>query len=267
MKKFICLSLLLLSGIGATHAQSTPFTPQCLTNMVTTPTYQANDKDKLDRRARVLCRTNYVSYFDPMTKTPLWVAEKVELTAKAERVNDFQPDPDVPLGAQAALNDYKNSKFDRGHMAPAADMTSDKAMQESFYLTNMVPQVGPNMNRGIWADLETTVRKIAEREGAVYVFTGPIFDSQTQTIGRSKVWVPTELYKIIYRPKNKQIMAYIIPNKQIVTRKTKTLDPGNSNYPQTTAEAAINCKRTCDSEDFRVDIKEVEAKTKFKFFN
>lgn len=247
-------------------AQNLP--EKCTQNMATLPSYQGADRDKLDRRARMLCRTNYVSYFDPMTKTPLWVAERVQVDVKVERVNNFQPDPDVPYAAQATLNDYVNSKLDRGHMAPAADMTTDAAMQESFYLTNMVPQVGPNMNRGIWADLETTVRKIAEKEGSVFVYTGPIFNQSAPnaTMGRSQVWIPVELYKIIYRPKTQQIMAYIIPNRQVVTRKTRKLDEGNPQIPQTTAPAAINCNSVCDTEDFRVDLRVVEAKTKFKFF-
>jgi endonuclease G len=59
-------------------------------------------------------------------------------------------------------------------MAPSADMAWDEqAMSESFYLSNMVPQVGIGMNRGIWKDLEEKVRKWTLDRKSVYVFTGP----------------------------------------------------------------------------------------------
>lgn len=65
-------------------------------------------------------------------------------------------------------------------MAPAADMRvqdgkgldGTQSMSESFYLTNMVPQVGMNNNRGIWSDLEGQVRGWAVYiEGQVLVVT------------------------------------------------------------------------------------------------
>lgn len=246
------------------------FEELCAVNIFKQPEYLGNDKEKLERRTRLLCYENYATFFDPMTKTPLWVYEKVDKDVNVKRVDNFTPDPNLNPLMQASLADYRNSKFDRGHMAPAADMRNEKAMAQSFYMTNMVPQVGPNMNRGIWADLESTVRAIANKEGPIYVITGPAFINEGKaipTIGKSKVWVPTHLYKIIYRPKSNQVMAYMMPNKQIVTRKTKTLDGGNGAYPQTTAEQAINCNgKPCSSEDFRINYKDIEKAISFKFF-
>jgi DNA/RNA endonuclease G (NUC1) len=38
----------------------------------------------------------------------------------------------------AQLSDYKNSRYDRGHLASAQDMRFDSIREsESFYLTNM----------------------------------------------------------------------------------------------------------------------------------
>ncbi len=231
------------------------------------------DAEKITRRAFSLCRINYFSYFDPASKTPLWVGEVVANTqGKEPRTDNFGPDPDVPLRAQASLKDYKGTKFDRGHMAPAADMVGADAMNQSFYLTNMVPQVGPNMNRGVWADLEGMVRKISDKEGPVVVYSGPIFDAaglgmnQIATIGTSNVWVPTHLYKVIYRPASGQMMSYILPNVQVVTRKTKNLDAGNEQYVQTMPQKAVNCNSSCTTESFKVKIEEVEARTGLTFF-
>jgi endonuclease G len=234
------------------------------------PVVVSVEKDKVARRSFYLCESNYAVQFDPATKTPLWVSERLigsqQDSTFVERVDNFQPHPIVPKPAQASLNDYRSSKFDRGHMAPAADMLSEYAMEQSFYLTNMIPQVGPNMNRGIWADLEKMARKWSESRGEVLVVTGPIFGEKTQTLGNSKVWVPTHLYKIVLDPKTSESLAFIMPNQQIVTRKTKSLDAGNPNYPQTTPSQAVNCGRTCTIDDFIVPLSTVEQYSQLQFF-
>lgn len=237
------------------------------------------DNNRVENRSFYLCRTAYAVQFDPAYKTPLWVAENLTAQritgAKESRTDDFQPDPQVPFAAQASLNDYKGSKFDRGHNAPAADMkvlnTSGynvtQAMSESFYLTNMFPQVGMNNNRGIWSDLEGQVRGWSVRKGQLLVVTGPVFVKGFQTIGKSRVAVPTYLYKVIVDPKTLQAIAFLIPNQQIVTRRTNKLDKGNVNYPQTLPDSAINCNSKCTIANFAVPVGKVEQMTGLKFFS
>lgn len=112
----------------------------------------------------LLCRKGHLLSHSQENKTPFWVIE--HLTAEkansdvSDRVNKFKADPALAKGKRAELSDYKNSGYDKGHMAPAADMKWDlDAMLECFYLSNMVPQVGKGMNRGIWARLENKVSK------------------------------------------------------------------------------------------------------------
>ena len=53
---------------------------------------------------------------------------------------------------------YRGSGYDRGHLKPAADSKgSMEEMESSFLMTNMAPQT-PNLNRGIWKQLEEAVR-------------------------------------------------------------------------------------------------------------
>ncbi|KUF97770.1 hypothetical protein AM588_10011471 [Phytophthora nicotianae] len=52
---------------------------------------------------------------------------------------------------------------------------SQGAMDESFLMTNMSPQVGVGFNRGYWSRLEGFVRHLAGQYDAVYVITGPLF--------------------------------------------------------------------------------------------
>jgi endonuclease G, mitochondrial len=101
-------------------------------------------------------------------------------------------------------------------MAPNADFSWDQeAAKQSFYLSNMVPQVGRGMNQGIWKDLESAVRLWAVRRGAVYVYTGPIYESPYKTIGPGKVAVPTALYKIVYDPATYESVTFVMPNRAL----------------------------------------------------
>ena len=81
-----------------------------------------------------------------------WVAYQLtddEVQGTIERTNNFRADQNITTGS-AALADYKGSGYDRGHLAPAADMRwSHNAMSDSFFMSNMSPQL-PGFNRGVW---------------------------------------------------------------------------------------------------------------------
>lgn len=146
-----------------------------------------------------------------------WVAYK--LTSKmihgpAERKNNFKADPKVTTGS-ASLADYKGSGYDRGHLCPAASMKIDQqAMSESFYMSNMSPQV-PAFNRGKWKSLEAKVRKLTLKNDSLYVVSGPVFKNIKGEIGHNKVSVPGYYFKVIYFPRQKKTLAYLMPNRKI----------------------------------------------------
>ena len=155
----------------------------------------------------------YIEYHEQ----PAWVIYKLtraELQAKvAKRTNRFREDPEIPTGS-ATNADYRKSGYDRGHLAPAADMAfSVQTMADSFFFSNMSPQV-PAFNRGIWKRLEEQVRKFALQEGEIMVVTGPVLPKEKSiTIGNNKVTVPDRYYKVVYdlTPPQKMI-GFIIPN-------------------------------------------------------
>jgi len=171
-------------------------------------------------QGELLCRKGYLLSHSPDNKTPIWVIEHLteeKASGTIPRYNKFEADPDLNVGERAELGDYKGSKFDRGHMAPAADMRwAQQAMEECFYLSNMVPQVGRGFNQGIWKNLEEHVRDWAINRGELYVFTGPIYDGGVkEVIGKNKVAVPTHLYKIVYDPHKAEAIAFIMPNQKL----------------------------------------------------
>lgn len=145
-----------------------------------------------------------------------WVAYQLtaaSLRAKnVPRTNNFIPDPQVSTKS-AKHGDYSHSGYTRGHMAPAGDMAFDtRAMKESFYMSNMSPQL-KECNGGIWRELEENVRDWAIQRGSIYVVSGPIISPHFKTIGNhTKIAIPDSFYKVLLDTDRKEGIAYIIPN-------------------------------------------------------
>jgi len=165
----------------------------------------------------IVDREGYALGYSEYHEQASWVIYRMtyeEATAKvANREDNFREDPQIPSGS-ATLADYKKSGKDRGHLAPAADMSfSIKTMDESFYMSNMSPQE-PDFNRGIWKDLEAQVRSFAITEKDIYVVTGPILpQTKTITIGPNKVTVPDRYYKVVWsRTPPGKMIGFILPN-------------------------------------------------------
>jgi endonuclease G len=176
-------------------------------------------KLKNDVQTQYICRTDYAVNIDYKTKVANYVVEHIEpshLLTKVKRKNDFREDKIIPVQFRATLEDYSGEKYDRGHLAPAADFSYDKfVMSESFLLSNMIPQNKYN-NRIIWRVLEEHVRGLAKKYDT-YVITGTVFYPTHKSIGNG-VGVPDEIYKIVITNGNK-LSAYLFPNKAIKSMK------------------------------------------------
>ena len=145
-----------------------------------------------------------------------WVAyllTRNETNSLFKRGNNFCADPLVP-GTDLS-SDYYKSNYDRGHLAPAGDMGFSKtAMDETFYYTNMSPQVA-SFNRGVWKKLETQVRNWAVEYDSLYIVTGPIFSDSMKVIGPHRVAVPTAYYKVVldnHKGKEK-VIGFVMQNE------------------------------------------------------
>lgn len=161
----------------------------------------------------IVKHTYYTLAYSEENEQAYWVYYELTpefINGGQSRTDDFRADPMVSTGS-ATLNDYKSSGYDRGHLCPAADMALNKtSMSESFYLSNMSPQV-PGFNRGIWSTMEDQVRKWALSYQKLYVVTGPIFKDTKGTIGEDQVTVPGYYYKVLFDGKDKMI-GLILPN-------------------------------------------------------
>lgn len=147
-----------------------------------------------------------------------WVAYKLTKTSfndNIERTNDYRYDPFVKTESATPF-DYKGSGYDMGHLAPARTMSySYTSMSESFYLSNISPQV-PAFNRGIWKRLEEKVRYWAMMNDSIFVVTGPILNNPIGKIGINNVSVPKAFYKTLVGYSNGKVkgIAFIMPNEK-----------------------------------------------------
>lgn len=165
---------------------------------------------------------NYEGYtlsFNSKMHIPNWVVWELtgtEVVGVNPRKDNFRGDDNVKGSAEKW--DYSYSGYDRGHMAPAGDMKwSKKAMDESFYMTNMCPQAKA-LNTGAWKRLEEKCRQWAEIDSAIIIVCGPVLtDSIEEYIGDSRVAVPQRFFKVILSPyvDNPRGIGFIMPNSKV----------------------------------------------------
>lgn len=170
---------------------------------------------KFKPRTQELCFEAFAVLHSGISRTPLYTAERLtrknlEAAKALSRKDSFHAEDRLPERDRAELSDYARSGYDRGHMAPNANMPTRKAQAESFSLANMVPQIHEN-NAGVWAGIEAAARELARDEGELYVISGPAFiGKDIQQIGR--VLVPTHVWKVLYSPKQQRAGAYLVTN-------------------------------------------------------
>ena len=202
----------------------------------------------------ILTHDTFVLSYGGRLRSARWTAERLtreslEPGTDVDRQDRFRVDPRVPVEFRANDADYTNSTRNRGHLANSANHRGTQAANDdTFYFSNMSPQVGVGFNQHYWARLENSVRNLAERPeiARVYLFTGPLFmpdeqpargtapaDNSTDEfavtyrfIGANHVPVPTHYFKAILAVRDDrlstglgtprfQMWAYILPNQAI----------------------------------------------------
>ncbi|KAM8760257.1 endonuclease G, mitochondrial [Acanthopagrus schlegelii] len=186
--------------------------------------------------ANIKTRESYITSYDPRTRTASWVIERLNpasLNGPSDRKYcDFKEDDSVHEFHRATNADYRGSGFDRGHLAAAANHKwSQKAMADTFYLSNVAPQ-NPHLNQKTWNNLEKLCRSLTKRYLNVYVCTGPLYlprqeaDGKLyvryQVIGQNHVAVPTHFFKVLILEQTDgrgvELRSYVLPNEPIDER-------------------------------------------------
>lgn len=106
-----------------------------------------------------------------------WIAYPLnsELIGSGSRTDEWGLDPKLPRNMQPVLFKGYRGGYDRGHQLPSADRLNRAANVQTFYGTNMTPQMG-RLNQEGWAALEGAVRDWSRQFDTLYVVTGCIVD-------------------------------------------------------------------------------------------
>lgn len=204
---------------------------------------------------------NMLIAFDTRTKNPAFVLQRIctkqevagsdEKTVPSRKNKRFYEEKTLPAHHRSRNQHYRNSGYDRGHLAPAADFKKlDSDVHDSFTLSNVSPQL-PMFNRSVWLRVEEFVRRVAQDEQAedddvdrsssgveTWVMTGPLW-LPSSTVGKNKyrysyeaigsppslIPVPTHFFKVMVvlspmtndsalKFKLKKFAAFVIPHEE-----------------------------------------------------
>ena len=176
----------------------------------------------------------YMLVYDEQHEQAAWVAHVIVpevIKGNVSRTNDFRPDPLVRTGTAVEKDyflkypqedgsfEYDGFGYDRGHLAPSADFRwSQQALSESYYYSNMSPQV-PDLNRRAWAELESMLRGYMYRHPntQLFVVSGPVLHDGLPKIERSVngVSIPEQYFKVVLDLNQQRAIAFLMPNKEV----------------------------------------------------
>ena len=199
----------------------------------------------------------YALSYNDAKGTPNWVSWRLvqEDLGHADRSGlRFQPDDGLPAGFKRIVHeDYIGSGFDRGHMCPAADRSSDmEALKATFMTDNIVPQSHAN-NAGAWEQLEIYCRNLTKQGKELYIVAGPNGQGgegkkgPAAVIADGQVVVPATTWKVVLVlsqggvvDADARLIAVNVPNNETVGE---------------------------DWSPFRVSVNAVESLTGYHFFD
>ena len=188
---------------------------------------------------------NYTMLYDPSVYASYWVAYPLCASHLGTgRTETWAYDPSVDLAQQTKVSSgsygvsftgevYQSNYYARGHQIPNADRNgNEEMMAQTYYSTNMTPQIQNGFNGGIWAKLEAGVRGMVPAGDTLYIVTGAAFrkagGSETvQTIVSTRdgktLPVPNYYWKAILKVKraadgsvaDAQTLGFWLPHKEI----------------------------------------------------
>lgn len=148
------------------------------------------DRHVITHTAQMEGRTqrNYTILYDDDLYAALWVAYPLCAShTSSGREETWGYDPKVSKSAQTSVKagygaseptvNYPKNFYARGHQIPNADRSAVPEMQaQTYFSTNMTPQLQNGFNGNIWAKLEEAVRLEIPEGDTLYVVTGAVFE-------------------------------------------------------------------------------------------
>ncbi|MEL6778116.1 MAG: DNA/RNA non-specific endonuclease [Cyanobacteria bacterium J06597_16] len=152
-------------------------------------------QDNLDNL--LIERDPYVLSYSKERNVLNWASWRVdaEWLGRTGRQDDFRTDGVLPKGVyQATPGEYRGSGYDRGHMVPSGDRTSNPRDNSlTFLMTNIFPQAREN-NRGPWRELEEHGRDLVYQQGKSLYVIGGVYGDKGDA---GKVTIPGRVWKVM----------------------------------------------------------------------
>ncbi|KAK7167016.1 hypothetical protein R3I94_001423 [Phoxinus phoxinus] len=200
------------------------------------PTYKLIDR--VPNLTDIRKRKSYVMLHDNRTRNAAWVYEILNTSIIGQdddhqndekNPTDFKVDNSIHPFYQAPESNKshstKHDRYDRGHLAAAANHKwCQEACRDTYLISNMAQQ-HEKLNRGKWKSLEQQCRKdIKEKKHAIrniHVYTGPLYLPNNQSVSYKMVGdkaVPTHFFKVIIVEKwddTVELKCYQMPNREL----------------------------------------------------
>ncbi|MBQ7194272.1 MAG: DNA/RNA non-specific endonuclease [Bacteroidales bacterium] len=189
---------------------------------------------------------NYTILYDPETYASYWVAYPIcAAHLGTGRKESWGYDPAIPkekqtsvssgYGVSYATQKYSSNSYARGHQIPNADRNGcEEMMAQTYYSTNMTPQLQNGFNGHIWAKLEKAVRDMVPVGDTLYVVTGASFRKVggneeihyiTNKNGGTSLPVPNYYWKVVLKVKrdangisDASAIGFWLPHEEITER-------------------------------------------------
>jgi endonuclease G len=166
---------------------------------------------------RVLTNQGYAVGYSDALGSPVWAAYHIRdlatIPSAGTRPEKFETDRRT--AARVAPEDYTNSGYDRGHLAPnyaIATRYGPVAQRETFLMSNITPQLH-SLNAGLWKELELKIAtSYPARYAEVWMLTGPVFGTSPKKL-RGTVAVPEAFFLIVIDENEGKLrtLAFLVP--------------------------------------------------------
>jgi len=152
---------------------------------------------------------NYCMEWNGTLRAQYWTAfrwDKQNTVSNTSRTNLWDVDPLIPSAYRSTLEDHYSNGYDRGHMIGSADrLCSKEANAQTFYMSNMHPQLSGFNGQGVWYELENRLRNLYNRNSfrdTLYVVKGGTINNGNYTTTKNNLPVPKYFFMAVLRKRN-----------------------------------------------------------------
>ncbi|MDA1340567.1 MAG: DNA/RNA non-specific endonuclease [Verrucomicrobia bacterium] len=208
------------------------------------------------RTKYLIQKRQYALSYNDDTHQANWVSWSYtsDDTGSQARTDAWAVEELLPSGFLRIGTSTFGTPWDRGHMCPSADRTTNfEDNKQTFRMSNIIPHHANN-NQGLWATFETYTRSLAAGGNEVLIITGPS-EFNGNTIGNG-MQIPGSVWKIAVIAPN---ASSSVPANQRLTSSSRVIAILTPNIG--TAEGLVN-----NWKSYRTSVEQIEQLTGFTFF-